>query len=393
MGKRWLILIGLFAARTVFGFQYQSVASAAPFLMADLGIDYGQIGILLGLYLLPGIVLALPGGLLGRRFGDKRVVALGMGLMAAGGLLMALGDSYTLLVAGRITSGAGGILLNVLVTKMVADWFAEREVVTAMAMLVTSWPLGISLAMVTLPTLMAASSWQAAMVLTTILSLVGLAGVALVYRAPPLVAGEREVHSPRFRFDRTELLLVLLTSLIWALFNVTFAILPGFAPALLASQGYSVVAASSMVSIISWLLLLSLPLGGALAERIGHPNLVLVTCFSALGLLCFLLASWPTPLPVLLALGLLFGPPAGIIAALPVEVLHPDHRALGLGLFFTIYYAVLPVLTALAGFTLDVSGNPAVPLYFGGLLILLAIAVLALFRAAQRAATRVCPGD
>ena len=44
MSKRWLILAVLFAARTLVGYQYQSVAAVSPFLMADLGIDYGQYG-------------------------------------------------------------------------------------------------------------------------------------------------------------------------------------------------------------------------------------------------------------------------------------------------------------------------------------------------------------
>jgi predicted MFS family arabinose efflux permease len=353
--------------------------------MADLGIDYGQFGVLLGLYLTPGIVLALPGGLLGRRFGDKRVVVLGLGLMATGGLAMALGGSYTLVVTGRILGGAGAILLNVLVTKMIADWFVDRGLVTAMAILVTSWPLGIGLAMVTLPALAEAWSWQAAMVLTTILSLAGLAAVAVVYRAPPLVADERKAQPIRFRLGRRELFLVLLAGLIWALFNVTFAIIPGFAPGLLVSSGYTVVEANSMVSVVSWLLLLSLPLGGSLAERLARPNLVLVTCFTGLGLLSFLLALWPFPFPILVALGLLFGPPAGIIMALPVEVLHADQRAPGMGLFLTCYYVAMPALTALAGFSLDASANPAVPLFLGGLLMVVAIISLALFRRMQRA--------
>jgi MFS family permease len=282
-------------------------------------------------------------------------------------------------------SGSGAILLSVLVTKMIADWFADRELVMAMAILVTSWPLGIGLAMVTLPALAEAWSWQAAMVLTTILSLAGLAAVALVYRAPPAVGGEREVLPIRFGFGRRELLLVLLAGIIWALFNVTYAIIPGFAPGLLVSSGYAVVEASSMVSVVSWLLLLSLPLGGSLAQRLGRPNLVLVTCFTGLGLFCLLLALGPFPFPVLVALGLLFGPPAGIIMALPVEVLRLDHRALGMGLFFTCYYTVVPALTALAGFSLDASGNSVAPLFFGGLLMFVAIIVLALFRRKQRA--------
>src|SRR3712207_8004456 len=46
------------------------------------GLGYAEVGSLIGLYFLPGVALALPGGLLGRRFGDTRVVAFGLALMA-----------------------------------------------------------------------------------------------------------------------------------------------------------------------------------------------------------------------------------------------------------------------------------------------------------------------
>jgi MFS family permease len=77
------MLLVLFGARTATALQYQSVASTAPFLVEDLALDYAQIGVLIGLYDLSGIVLALPAGLLGRRLGDKRVVLIALALMAA----------------------------------------------------------------------------------------------------------------------------------------------------------------------------------------------------------------------------------------------------------------------------------------------------------------------
>lgn len=384
MRRRWLILAVLFAARTVVGYQYQSVAAVSPFLMPDMGIDYGQFGTLLGIYFLPGIVLALPGGFLGRRFGDKRVVLAGLGMMAAGGLAMALGGSYSAVVAGRLLSGSGAILLNVLVTKMVADWFAERDLVTAMAILVSSWPLGIGLALVTLPSLAEAMSWQAAMALTAVLSLMGLGLVAIVYGPPPTAGDTGAAPRRGTSFVWTEVVLVILAGLVWALFNVSLAIIPGFAPGFLVASGYSVVVASSMVSIVSGLLIFSLPGGGYLAERLQRPNLVLVACFLGIALGSALLALWPKPLPALVALGLIFGPPAGILVALPVEVLRPANRAPGMGLFYTCYYIGMPTLTALAGFVLEATGNPAAPLLYGALVIIVAIGVLALFRALQR---------
>jgi hypothetical protein len=36
-------------------------------------------------------------------------------------------------------------------TKMVADWFAGKEIATAMAIFVNSWPAGIALGLLTLP--------------------------------------------------------------------------------------------------------------------------------------------------------------------------------------------------------------------------------------------------
>src|SRR5580704_18415002 len=101
-GERWLILAVLFLARTAMGFQFQAVAALSSFVVADFGIDYAQLGLLIGLYLLPGIVIAYPGGLLGQYFGDKRIAVFGMGLMVVGGALTAMNADYAILFAGRL---------------------------------------------------------------------------------------------------------------------------------------------------------------------------------------------------------------------------------------------------------------------------------------------------
>ena len=127
MEARWLALIVLTAARASMGFQFQSLASVAPLLVDALGVSYAEIGFLVGLYMLPGVALALPGSLLGQRFGDRRLVVVGLALMAAGGLLAGLAGSHGALTAGRLLSGIGGVLLNVLMSKMITDWLAGRE--------------------------------------------------------------------------------------------------------------------------------------------------------------------------------------------------------------------------------------------------------------------------
>jgi MFS family permease len=128
--------------------QFQAVASAGPFLIDALAIDFASLGILIGLYMLPGIVIALPGGMLGQRFGAKNVVLLGLALMALGGALMGMSRPLASMTAGRLISGTGAVLFNVMLTKMLADSFAGREIVTAMGVLVSSWPFGLALGLV-----------------------------------------------------------------------------------------------------------------------------------------------------------------------------------------------------------------------------------------------------
>jgi predicted MFS family arabinose efflux permease len=153
VNNRWLVLAVLFLARTAMGFQFQSVASLSSFVITDLGIDYTQLGLLIGFYLLPGIVIAYPSGLLGRRFGDKQGAMLGMTLMVIGGVLTGTSHDYEIFLLGRLIGGTGAVLLNVLLMKMATDWFVGREIGTALALLVSSWPIGIGVALIVLPQL------------------------------------------------------------------------------------------------------------------------------------------------------------------------------------------------------------------------------------------------
>jgi MFS family permease len=121
---------------------FQSIAWW-PVLAKDFGIEYAAIGSLIGFYMLPGVVLAFPGGMIGKRFGDKRVVLLGLAIMTIASVLIGFSKSYSVAAIGRVLGGMGAILMNVLMTKMVADWFAKGN--HLLVIFVNSWPAGIGL--------------------------------------------------------------------------------------------------------------------------------------------------------------------------------------------------------------------------------------------------------
>ena len=383
MPNRWLILAALTFARTVLGFQFQSLAVVAPLVVADFHIGYAALGTIIGLYLLPGVAAAIPGGVLAQRFGDKRIVCWGLAAMAAGGLMMAFGDEKWL-TAGRIVSGCGAVFLNVLITKMTTDTFEGREVVTALGLVITSWPLGIALALVTLPPLAAVSSWRAGMVAGAALSVIALVLLFLVYPA----RAERSTRAAaRLRFDLTrhELALSLLSGLVWSFYNMGLILVLAFGPAWLVAAGDSPSHASAVVSLVSWLLIVSVPLGASLADRAGHPMTTMLTFLLLAAGAIALLPSAGASLALMAALGLIFGPPAGLIMALAGQSAAPERRALAMGVYFTVYYVGMGVVPGVAGFARDVTGSAVAPIWLSAAMMLLTAVALFAFRALRRA--------
>src|ERR1700709_1984837 len=183
--NRWGILAVLFVVRLTMGFQFQSVAAVAPLLERELGVSLADIGLLIGLYFTPGVALALPGGAIGKKFGDKLTVLGALLLMLAGGVMMAFSTSWSAQIAGRLIAGTGGVLMNVQMTKMVADWFAGKEIATAMAVFVNSWPAGVAVSLLILPSIGIAHGVSAVYLAVAALIVCGIALLGIAVTTPP----------------------------------------------------------------------------------------------------------------------------------------------------------------------------------------------------------------
>ena len=248
------------------------MAALSSFVITDFRIDYTQLGFLIGLYLLPGIVIAYPSGLLGQYFGDKRIAVLGMTFMVIGGLITATGE-YSNIFSGRLISGVGAVLLNVLLTKMATDWFTGREIGTALALLVSSWPIGIGLALITLPWLAVQTTVGLAFASTGVVAALVLVLIAGIYYVPPSeVTPLPSAAKEPLRLSLSEFGLVSLAGIIWMLFNVGYILVVSFGPALLMSKGLSQQESGFVISWVSWTVIVTIPLGGVLVDRVRRRN-------------------------------------------------------------------------------------------------------------------------
>jgi MFS family permease len=382
MSNRWGILAALSFARTSMGFQFQSVAATAPLLSDQLGFDSAQIGWLIGLYLLPGVLVALPGGMLGARYGDKRVALVGLAMMILGGLGFAACESIGGASVARAVMGAGAVLMNVLLFKMATDWFAGKEMILAMSILVNTWPIGIGLALLGQGALALAVSWQAVFVATAVLAAVGMLVMLIVYKsaadAPMVQRVDLATLSAR------DWKVLIFASLPWALYNAPFLLIVAFLPSYLVEQGHSIVSAGGLTAINTVLAIVSVQAGGILVQRFGHADRFAYASLAGLVATMVGLIASQSPLPWIIASGLVAGLPAGIFVSLPGEILRAESRATGMGIFYTIFYAGTAAAPVIGGALAKHLGSVAATLWLAVALIIVCAAAHAVFRGLQR---------
>ena len=372
------------ATRTCMGFQFQAVPAVAPLLQADLGLSFAQLGVVIGIYLAPGVVFALPGGELGRRVGERRLVIVSLALMAVGGLVTAQSGGFVTAAGGRLIAGVGAVLMNILLARMVADWFTERELATAMAATQGAWPIGLGLATALLGVVATATSWRTSLLTTVVAAVAGAIVIGLFYREAP----RRESTAPAARakrLTRREMSLAAAAGLAWGFFNACPAVLAAFGQELLMSRGVGIGEAGAVVSLAIWISMVSVPLGGVLADRLQRPNTIIVAGTVAAAIATAALPVIGSPSLGFVLVGLTIGIAPGAIMALLPKVVRAEVLTTGLGVLYTVFYLVLALSQPAAGRVRQLADTPAAPVVFAAAMMLATLLGLVLFRAAERA--------
>ena len=375
-GQRWMILAALFAVRAATGFQFQSVGSVAKVLMQDLGIDYALIGMLLGAYLLPGVIVAFPAGLLGQRFRDKTLGLVGLLLMAVSGIVLGASESFTVALVARIIGGVGATIVALVATKMTTDWFDSREIVLAMSILQVSWPFGAMLALPIQAYVALLWGWPAVMISGALCA--GAALCAFVFVSEPSQQQQRTAIG-RSRLPDAVLAPVVIAGTVWGAMNLACVLFFSYAPVLMVIQGSSSNAAASLTGLAIWFTILSIPSGGYLVHRSGRPIAAIVVCSLIAAVALVLLVADVHPTISCLVFGVSVGPLSGAILSLPSKVLVPHDRAVGFGVFYTCFYVLMAGGPLAAGYLQDAWGSPSAALIAGATLLVAAVPLSVVF--------------
>ena len=133
MANRWFILGLLFITRISLGFQFQTMGSTSDKVIYELALNYAEIGTLIGLFMLPGLFLAIPAGLAGNFFSDKALIGFGLIALSLGGTIAGLSQGFGFLSLGRVICGIGFVVSTIFFAKVLIDWFDGKELATAMS--------------------------------------------------------------------------------------------------------------------------------------------------------------------------------------------------------------------------------------------------------------------
>jgi len=374
--RPWLILAAVALARIGFGYQYQTVATLGPDLMRVFGIDYAALGTLIGAFMLLGGFLALPLGLLARRFGDRPILGGGLAMMVVGPAISAAAADPAGIGVGRSLAGVGAVAMIVLQNKIIADWFTGRRFMGAISVSVAAYPIGVGLAQLVLPPLALAWSWQAAILSDAAPMAAALVLFLVSFRPAPQAAAT----SPCMSFPGgRECLLLAVAGLIWTAYTAGYSGYTGYVPSLMAARGEGLVLTGVVITIATWGNVPATLLGASLAERFGALRIFLTgTAALVIGMLGAALLDWPIVCAVVV--GVIGSAHPGVIMAVGTLSAKPANRAVGMGLFYSIYYAGGAVVPAFCGWSADMVGGPEGAPFAGALISAIAVPMYLLHR-------------
>ncbi|MFC1432736.1 MFS transporter [Streptacidiphilus sp. N1-3] len=143
--RRWWALGAICLSVLVLGFDGTILNVALPDLAVQLHADTGQLQWIVDAYLVVFAAAMLPAGLLGDRFGRRKMLIGGLLLFGAASLVGTFADSADTLIAVRALMGLGGALIMPLGMAIIPSLFPPNERARAVAVMTSGMALGMPL--------------------------------------------------------------------------------------------------------------------------------------------------------------------------------------------------------------------------------------------------------
>ena len=195
----WGLLLFLTALNILNFVDRMLIASLAPLLIADLKLDYAQIGLLAGFgFVFFYTFIGLFTGVAADRFRRFPLIGAGVALWSAMTALSGLARGFVSLAVPRIFVGVGEAALTPAALSMLGDAFPRRRLGTAVGIYYAGIPLGLAVALISSSIIAPRYGWRVSFF---VLGGIGLIATLLLFvlKEPPRRGGKPSATQPPVR--------------------------------------------------------------------------------------------------------------------------------------------------------------------------------------------------
>lgn len=356
---RWLVLAASFLAFVAFAFIFQLMPSLADFVERDFAINETEFGLLSTVVMVPGILIALPFGLIVNKYGFRALGFLSTIVTAVGGLVTALSPTYAVAILGRIILGIGGAFIIVGTPTLIPQWFSHKESGKAMGIFSANMPVATIIAFPSALILADAYGWRSSFYVGSAVAVVAAFIFVLTVREGPLKGEQAQVQwkNAGQAFRSAE---VWKASVIWMLFNATAIAFLTFAPRLFETfKGLDPLYARILASVLMYAAAVLVPVFGWASDKSGKRKPFMIMGGVMLGL-ALNAASYASGFSLILSITVL-GIAAAMVPPLVMAVTAdslPPHLA-GTGFSIVTFCQNIGIAASgpIAGYILQTTGR------------------------------------
>jgi FSR family fosmidomycin resistance protein-like MFS transporter len=332
-----------------------------PLLATDLHLSYAQVGLLKTLISGGQSLFQLPGGMVAEHLGERRMLALGLAVLSGAFLLLAPSGTFLTVATLCLLIGIGASLQHPLSSSLVSRAYEAYSRRTAMGTYNFAGDVGKVAFPALLSGLILVLSWRGAVEL---LGALGLAAALVVWiggraRERAVAASpEGAEQLPKSRgwgiLDRRRFVGLVAVGMLDDSARAAFLT---FVPFLLAQRG----ATPEQMGLLFTLVFAGGAFGkfvcGPLAERLGTVRMVVMTeLLTGVAILALLPLPLTAALVLLPVVGVFLNGTSSVLYATVADLVAPEARARGYGLFYMLYQGSGMVAPVLYGWCSDAAG-------------------------------------
>ena len=180
VARRWWALAAICLSVLVLGFDGTVLNVALPDMAVQLHAGTSQLQWIVDAYLVVFAAAMLPAGLLGDRFGRRRLLIAGLTLFAAASLVGTLTGSADTLIAVRAVMGLGAAFIMPLGMSIIPSLFPPAERARAVAVMTAGMAVGMPLGPIIGGLLLTHFWWGSIFLINIPLIVVGIAALLLL---------------------------------------------------------------------------------------------------------------------------------------------------------------------------------------------------------------------